>query len=58
MKRVMMSFELPKTMFNKIAKTAKAQGISKSDVVRFALKEYLSILDLAKKGGDTNAQTE
>ncbi len=58
MKRVMMSFELPKAMFNKIARAAKAQGISKSDVVRFALKEYLAILDLAKKGGDTNAQTE
>lgn len=58
MKRVMMSFELPKTMFNKIARAAKAQGISKSDIVRFALKEYLSILDLSKKEGDLNAKAE
>lgn len=58
MKRVMMSFELPKAMFNKIARAAKAQGISKSDVVRFALKEYLSILDLAKKEGVADAKTE
>lgn len=58
MKRVMMSFELPKTMFNKIARAAKAQGISKSDIVRFALKEYLSILDLSKKEGDMNAKAE
>lgn len=58
MKRVMMSFELPKAMFNKIARYAKAQGISKSDIVRFALKEYLSILDLAKKEGVADAKAE
>ena len=58
MKRVMMSFELPKTMFNKIARVAKAQGISRSDVVRFAIKEYLSLVDIAQKGGDTNAKAE